>query len=65
VAGLSAGIHAAKNGYDTTVLEMHELPGGLCSVLTGRWAVQTICAADGKEFVATQSEAQLRSTTGV
>ncbi len=31
VAGLSAGIHAAKNGYDTTVLEMHDLPGGLCT----------------------------------
>jgi phytoene dehydrogenase-like protein len=31
VAGLSAGIHAVKNGYDTTVLEMHSLPGGMCT----------------------------------
>jgi len=31
VAGLSAGIYAAENGYDTTVLEMHNLPGGLCT----------------------------------
>jgi phytoene dehydrogenase-like protein len=31
VAGLSAGVYAAKNGYDTTVFEMHSIPGGLCT----------------------------------
>lgn len=31
VAGLSAGIYAAANGYETTVFEMHTLPGGLCT----------------------------------
>jgi phytoene dehydrogenase-like protein len=31
VAGLSAGIYAARSGYSVTVLEMHELPGGLCT----------------------------------
>jgi phytoene dehydrogenase-like protein len=31
VAGLSAAIYAAANGYETTVFEMHTLPGGLCT----------------------------------
>jgi phytoene dehydrogenase-like protein len=31
VAGLSAGIYAAANGYETTVFEMHTQPGGLCT----------------------------------
>ncbi len=30
-AGLSAGIYAQMNGYQTQVLEMHDLPGGLCT----------------------------------
>ncbi len=30
VAGLSAGIYARKNGFDTLILEQHFLPGGLC-----------------------------------
>lgn len=30
-AGLSAGIYAQMNGYQTTILEMHNLPGGLCT----------------------------------
>lgn len=34
VAGLSAGVYAAKNGYDATVLEVHSLPGGLCTSWT-------------------------------
>jgi phytoene dehydrogenase-like protein len=31
VAGLCSGIYAAANGYETTVFEMHTLPGGLCT----------------------------------
>lgn len=31
VAGLSAGIHACRNGYDVELYEMHNLPGGLCA----------------------------------
>jgi phytoene dehydrogenase-like protein len=27
-AGLSAGIYAQMNGYQTQILEMHDLPGG-------------------------------------
>lgn len=31
ITGLSAGIYAARSGYRVTVLEMHDLPGGLCT----------------------------------
>ncbi len=31
VAGLSAGIYAQMNGFDTTIYEMHSIPGGLCT----------------------------------
>lgn len=31
VAGLSAGIYARKNGFDCTVFEMHDRPGGVCT----------------------------------
>ncbi len=31
IAGLSAGIYARKNGFDTTIYEMHYLPGGMCT----------------------------------
>ena len=31
VAGLSAGVYAARSGYRVTVLEMHSAPGGLCT----------------------------------
>ena len=31
VAGLSAGIYAQKNGYDSEILEMHTVPGGQCT----------------------------------
>ena len=31
IAGLSAGIYARMNGYETLILEMHTLPGGLCT----------------------------------
>ena len=31
VAGLSAGIYAQMNGYDTAIYEMHRIPGGLCT----------------------------------
>ncbi|MGC9779535.1 MAG: NAD(P)/FAD-dependent oxidoreductase [Candidatus Heimdallarchaeota archaeon] len=31
VAGLSAGIYLQKNGYETEIFEMHNIPGGLCT----------------------------------
>lgn len=31
VAGLAAGCFAAKSGYETTILEMDNTPGGLCT----------------------------------
>jgi phytoene desaturase len=31
IAGLSAGIHARRNGYEAEIYEMHDLPGGLCT----------------------------------
>jgi phytoene dehydrogenase-like protein len=30
-AGLAAGIYAQMNGYRTQILEMYDLPGGLCT----------------------------------
>ncbi len=31
IAGLSAGCYAQMNGYRTTILESHRIPGGLCT----------------------------------
>ena len=31
IAGLTAGIYAARSGYRTTILEMGQVPGGLCT----------------------------------
>jgi len=31
MAGLSAGCYARMNGYKATTLEMHNIPGGLCT----------------------------------
>ncbi|NPV41168.1 MAG: NAD(P)/FAD-dependent oxidoreductase [Anaerolineae bacterium] len=31
IAGLSAGCYARMNGYDATIYEMHNLPGGVCT----------------------------------
>ncbi len=31
IAGLSTGCYALMNGYKTTILEMHTVPGGLCT----------------------------------
>lgn len=28
VAGLTAGCHLQRNGYDTRIFELHTLPGG-------------------------------------
>lgn len=104
IAGLSAGCYAQMNGYQSTIFELHDLPGGLCTAwerkgyifdgcihdlfgsgegqpfhsmwqelaavqgrpmvnhevyqhvtvslaaASGRNAIQTICAADGKPF---------------
>lgn len=34
IAGLAAGCYARMNGYHTTILEMHTMPGGLCTAWT-------------------------------
>lgn len=34
IAGLSAGCYARMNGYRTTIFEMHNIPGGLCTAWT-------------------------------
>ena len=31
IAGLAAGCYARMNGYPATILEMHDIPGGLCT----------------------------------
>ncbi|MFO8192643.1 MAG: NAD(P)/FAD-dependent oxidoreductase [Bacillota bacterium] len=31
IAGLSAGVHALRNGYEVEIFEKHDLPGGLCT----------------------------------
>jgi phytoene dehydrogenase-like protein len=31
IAGLSAGCYLQRNGYETTIFEMHSKPGGLCT----------------------------------
>ena len=31
IAGLSAGCYARMNGFKTTIFELHDLPGGLCT----------------------------------
>ena len=31
IAGLSAGIYSAMNGFDTEILEMHNVAGGQCT----------------------------------
>jgi phytoene dehydrogenase-like protein len=31
MAGLSTGCYAQMNGYKTTIFEMHDIPGGLCT----------------------------------
>ncbi len=31
IAGLAAGCYARMNGYRTTIFELHDLPGGLCT----------------------------------
>ncbi len=34
IAGLSTGCYAHMNGYKTTIFEMHNIPGGLCTAWT-------------------------------
>ncbi|HEX7645527.1 MAG TPA: NAD(P)/FAD-dependent oxidoreductase [Burkholderiaceae bacterium] len=31
LGGLSSGVYAQMNGYDSTIFEMHEIPGGCCT----------------------------------
>ncbi|MCL2826079.1 MAG: NAD(P)/FAD-dependent oxidoreductase [Eggerthellaceae bacterium] len=31
IAGLTAGIHAQRSGFDTTIVEQHTIPGGMCT----------------------------------
>ncbi|HED24535.1 MAG TPA: FAD-dependent oxidoreductase [Firmicutes bacterium] len=52
-AGLSAGVHALRNGYDVEIFEKERLPGGLPgSMLTGRHVVQLICSRERQSFLA-------------
>ncbi len=53
MAGLSAGIHAQANGYDTEIFEMHTIPGGLCTswkrgsyLIDG--CIHWLCGSSGK-----------------
>lgn len=34
IAGIATGCYARMNGYHTTILEMHTMPGGLCTAWT-------------------------------
>lgn len=34
ISGLSAGVHAARAGYDVEILEHHTAPGGVCTAWT-------------------------------
>lgn len=34
IAGLSTGCYAQMNGYKTSIFEMHDIPGGLCTAWT-------------------------------
>lgn len=43
IAGLSAGCYAQINGYDTEILEMHSIPGGLCTSWTRKGYVFDGC----------------------
>jgi len=38
IAGLSTGCYARMNGYETTILEMHNTPGGLSAASLGRFS---------------------------
>ena len=31
IAGLSAGIYSAMNGFETEIMEMHNVAGGQCT----------------------------------
>lgn len=35
-AGMAAGIYAQRNGYDSTIVESHSIPGGLCTTWSAR-----------------------------
>jgi phytoene dehydrogenase-like protein len=43
IAGLAAGCYAQMNGYQTKVLEMHTIPGGLCTAWERRGYVFDGC----------------------
>ena len=34
ISGLSTGFYAQMNGFNTTIFEMHKIPGGLCTAWT-------------------------------
>jgi phytoene dehydrogenase-like protein len=31
IAGLTAGIYAARSGFDVTIIEQHSIVGGMCT----------------------------------
>ena len=34
IAGVSTGCYAQMNGYETSIFELHKIPGGLCTAWT-------------------------------
>jgi phytoene dehydrogenase-like protein len=56
IAGLSAGIYAQKNDYQTQIFELHDLPGGLCTAWERKEYIFDGCihylfgSAEGKPF---------------
>jgi phytoene dehydrogenase-like protein len=46
IAGLATGCYARMNGYKTTLLEMHNIPGGLCTA----WKRSGHSSSDGYTF---------------
>lgn len=43
MAGLSAGCFARMNGFETEILEMHTIPGGLCTAWTRKGYTFDLC----------------------
>lgn len=43
MAGLSAGCYARMNGFDTEIVEMHSIPGGLCTAWSRKGYTFDLC----------------------
>ena len=55
IAGLSAGVYAAKAGFKTTILESHIIPGGLST----SWKRKGYLFEGGMHWLTGSSEKQL------